>query len=168
MAGVTVNVSLEGLELALDRLQAPLENLRPLHLAMGTHFEESAKDRFRSNVGPDGSAWEQSARAKEEGGKTLLDRGHLRDSIHVVVGADSVEIGTNMVYAAIHQFGGTTRAHKITAKAGGVLAWGGGKFAKSVNHPGSVIPPRPYLGVAAGDEAEIELMVVDHWGLANV
>lgn len=166
MAGLTFNISLEGLEEAVNELQAPLENLRPMLLGVGMYFEGETKDRFRSNVSPDGSAWDESARAKEEGGKTLLDRGHLRDSIHTVVAGDSVEVGTNLVYAAIHQFGGTTRPHKITAKNGGVLAWGGNKFAKSVNHPGSVIPPRPYLGIASGDEAEVELLVADHWGIS--
>ena len=167
MAGVTFDISLEGLEAALNRVQAPLENLRPLLTAVGGHFESEATERFRTNVAPDGSKWEQSERAKAEGGKTLLDHGHLRDSIHTVVGVDTVEIGTNLVYAAIHQFGGTTKAHVIKARAGGVLAWGGGKFAKSVNHPGSVIPARPYLGIAAGDETEVELMAVDHWNLSN-
>jgi phage gpG-like protein len=51
-------------------------------------------------------------------------------------------------YAAIHEFGGRTRAHIIEPKKAKVLAFMmGGKqmFAARVNHPGSVIPERSYL-----------------------
>lgn len=51
-------------------------------------------------------------------------------------------------YAAIHEFGGTTRAHVIRPRNAKVLAFqmgGANVFARFVNHPGSVIPARPYL-----------------------
>lgn len=51
-------------------------------------------------------------------------------------------------YAAIHEFGGRTRAHIITPKKAEALSFmmGGQRvFAKSVNHPGSVMPERSFL-----------------------
>jgi phage gpG-like protein len=51
-------------------------------------------------------------------------------------------------YAAIHEFGGQTKAHVIyPAKANALAFMIGGKkiFAKKVNHPGSKIPARPYM-----------------------
>lgn len=56
-----------------------------------------------------------------------------------------------IAYAAIHEFGGTTRPHRIEPRNARVLAFNmGGKpaFARFVNHPGSKIPARPYLGPA--------------------
>lgn len=51
-------------------------------------------------------------------------------------------------YAAIHEFGGKTRPHRIEPRNAKALAFQmGGKdvFARYVNHPGSNIPARPYL-----------------------
>lgn len=51
-------------------------------------------------------------------------------------------------YAAIHEYGGQTRAHDILptqAKALAFLIGGQQVFAKVVHHPGSTIPERSYL-----------------------
>lgn len=69
----------------------------------------------------------------------------------------SASVGSNAVYAAIHEFGGQTAAHAIHAKAGSVLAFqkgGSQMFAKSVNHPGSKMPQRSFLRSALADKAE--------------
>lgn len=86
--------------------------------------------------------------------------GRLRRSIHFVLGgtddAPSATVGTNVEYAAIHEFGGTTKAHVIEAVNAKVLAFKvGGEtvFAKSVQHPGSKIPQRSYLRSALAEQA---------------
>jgi phage gpG-like protein len=59
-------------------------------------------------------------------------------------------------YGAINEFGGTTRAHLIEAKNAMALRFSlGGKvvFAKSVHHPGSVIPERSFLRSALAQVA---------------
>lgn len=51
-------------------------------------------------------------------------------------------------YAAIQEFGGTTKAHDIypiNGKALHFIMGGSDVFAKVVHHPGSKIPPRPYF-----------------------
>lgn len=57
-----------------------------------------------------------------------------------------------LVYGRIHQFGGRTAAHVIMPRKAKALRWfagdGGKIFAKRVNHPGSVIPARPYVGIS--------------------
>lgn len=60
-------------------------------------------------------------------------------------------LASNLVYSRIHELGGTTRPHVIRARRAKVLAFQmGGRqaFAPAVNHPGSRIPPRPYLSPA--------------------
>jgi len=67
--------------------------------------------------------------------------------------SNTVKIGTNKVYGAIHQFGGT-----IKPKAGKFLVFRlGGRtvFARSVT-----IPARPFLGFGAADW-QVVLDVVD-------
>ena len=103
-------------------------------------------------------------RAREEGGQTLTDTGRLRASITHRLGPDEVVIGTNVVYAAIHQFGGQTPPRVIRPKHKKALAFtvGGQKIArKSVRHPGSKIPARPFLGIDSGDEAVISETILN-------
>ena len=67
--------------------------------------------RFGSGKFGGGSEkWKQSYRAKKQSGQTLNDKGTLAKSIRVrvsqVAGSILVEIGSNLEYAKIHQFGG--------------------------------------------------------------
>jgi phage gpG-like protein len=59
-------------------------------------------------------------------------------------------LGTNVNYAAIHELGGITRPHPIVAKNRPYLVFWWDRIGKwmkikSVHHPGSRIPARPYL-----------------------
>lgn len=85
--------------------------------------------------------------------------GNLRSSIRfspasILGDKISLTIGTDVKYAAIHEFGGKTSPHIIEPKRKQWLRFFiGGKaiFAKKVNHPGSVIPKRPFLNPAFQD-----------------
>ncbi len=88
-------------------------------------------------------------------GQVLNSRsGKLRNSIESDVEESgsminaSVYVAGDVPYAAIQEYGGTTKAHIIEALSAKALAFGWqGKsvFFKRVNHPGSVIPERSYL-----------------------
>lgn len=92
------------------------------------------------------------------GGKILQDTGRLASSISPESGPDYAQVGTNVVYARIHQFGGQTRPHVIRAKRAKALHFGG-VFRKSVNHPGSRIPERPFLPITADGRLQPEAEV---------
>lgn len=93
--------------------------------------------------------------------------GTLASSIRTRVDSDlSGTVGTNVVYARIHEYGGTTKAHVIEPRNAKVLRWATAMsiktrkatryaFAMKVNHPGSVIPKRPYLEPAYNDAREL-------------
>ncbi len=100
------------------------------------------------------SVIDMEAQVKEKlSGPVLRNRtGRLRNSVVSTLTDDQTTItGTvsaKTSYAAIQEYGGTTRAHLIQARDAQALAFAmGGKmvFAKSVNHPGSNIPERSYL-----------------------
>jgi hypothetical protein len=62
--------------------------------------------------------------------------------------------GPTAPYGPIHEFGGRTRPHVIRPLRGNWLRWNGPKgpvFAREVNHPGSMIPPRPRIRPALFD-----------------
>lgn len=113
------------------------------------------------------------ARVKEKlSGQVLNVRsGALRRSIASKVEAIATAIigkvfsSGDVKYARIHEMGGKTKAHVIEPKNKKALAFGTfvsmsqwGLFAsnvivRKVNHPGSVIPKRSYLGSSLKDMA---------------
>lgn len=123
------------------------EDLTPLMDMIGSQLVTSAQRRISdTNTGPDGIPWPQSLRAKEAGGKTLYAAGILRDSITYRAQAREVEVGSNLHYAAIHQFGGD-----IVPRIAGALTF---RLANGqmVTCGKVTIPARPYLGISAEDE----------------
>lgn len=152
---MNLNVSLEGID-SIKNLIADLErrtgNLEPAMKSIGEHIVSVARLSFRAEQSPAGARWGKSARAREQGGQTLADTGRLKASISHQAGRDAVKVstGSNVAYAAVHQFGfwgrvnvpGHTR--RITQAFGRTLA-----NPKTVNvKPFSrqmFIPARPYM-----------------------
>jgi len=86
--------------------------------------------------------------------------GNLRASIVSDAGVDgkdaigSVGSAGDVKYAAIQEYGGKTAAHEILPSKGEALAFlvgGALRFAKRVEHPGSMIPERSYLSSSLED-----------------
>ena len=103
---------------------------------------------------------EAQVKEKLSGPVLRVRSGRLRNSIVSAVTDDATSVtGTvaaNTPYAAIQEYGGTTRAHLIQARDAQSLAFMmGGKmvFAKSVQHPGSNIPARSYLRSTLAENA---------------
>lgn len=66
-------------------------------------------------------------------------------------------IYTNVKYAKIHEYGGSTPPHTIvpkTAKALRFTVGGNTVFAKSVNHPGSKMPERSFMRSSLDENRE--------------
>ncbi len=140
----------------VQRLQSAGQNLSPLAEEIGEAWLGETLQRFRSGTDPQGKRWKPSRRATAQGGQTLVDTGRLRDSVTVEARAEEVAIGSNVVYAAIHQLGGTIKpkTQKALAFRG---ADGGLVMARSVT-----LPARPYLGLGPADAAAME-DVIDRW-----
>lgn len=92
--------------------------------------------------------------------KLKVRTGRLRSSIRFLVQENDNEIditfGTDVPYAAIHEFGGTTAPHRIEPRRKSFLRFMlGGKevFSRGVDHPGSRIEARPFLAPGVADEA---------------
>lgn len=138
---------------------------------IGEYVTQDTQERFDRQRDPDGNMWKPlkpSTLARKKTNKILVEQGRthgLQASINYRASKTSVSIGTNKVYAAIHQFGGKTSAHIIKPKRGKALRWvgAGGRvfFAKQINHPGSVIPARPFLGINKENVQEITEIIKD-------
>ena len=137
---------LASLEARIRRLAAGLADTRPLLEALGAELETQARKRIAAGgPAPDGSPWPEWSEAYEKtrhaGHKLLSSEGHLLDSVQSLVGADFVETGSNLIYAAIQQFGGT---------------------ADMAPGP-AAIPAREWLGVSAADAGDLDALLDDHF-----
>lgn len=140
---------------AIDGLISAAVNLQPALDEIGTMLVAATQQRFERGEAPDGARWPESIRAREEGGQTLIDRGHLRDSITHRASAEEVEVGTNVLYAATHQFGATIRARNARHLKFRL----GDRFVSKTE---VTIPARPFIGISADDRAEIAEILIDH------
>ncbi|MYE01471.1 MAG: phage virion morphogenesis protein [Alphaproteobacteria bacterium] len=171
MAGVRLELDAKGAASALRDLVKRSRNPRPAFDQVGRILRQHVVERFEHEEGPNRQPWKKSLRAKRQRGQTLTDTGRLRKSITWNRLPDGVEVGTNVVYAAIHQFGGKTKPRIIRPKRAKALAFrvgnvAGGRgvlrFASKVRHPGSRIPARPFLGIDDRDRRAIRRIIDRH------
>jgi phage gpG-like protein len=109
MSGTALTIRLEGIEEIMARytcLDFADPSFRPLFAEIGEEVVSQTHERFERGEDPAGEPWEESARVAENGGQVLVDNAILQNSIGYQVRPGSVETGTNVVYAAIHQFSG--------------------------------------------------------------
>lgn len=139
-----------------NKLMAGVKNAAPLMRIIAGDMMDEVEDNFRSEGRPKwlGFKYTPSAKRGGSGAKLLQDSGQLASSIQEHSSNDTAAVGTNKVYAAIHQFGGKTKPHIIKPRNKKALAFGG-RVVKSVNHPGSNIPARPFLSITPGGEQKI-------------
>lgn len=137
MAGLTVDVLTAPVRRALGRVVDTLDGgrARLMFDAIGQLLVTSTVNRFERETGPDGMPWQPSQRVLAEGGQTLTDKGRLRGAMTHVARRDGVDVGTNVIYGAIHQFGS-------------------GDLERPSN-----IPARPFLGLDEADGRAVERLV---------
>lgn len=143
MAGVDfeAEVDLTEAQAALSKLSS--RDLDTLSYEIGSLIEDQTKRRLMDEkTAPDGTPWAPWSEAYAESLKRsnranprslLVGEGNLKDSIQNYTTGETVKVGTNLVYGAIHQFGGEPVDMNI--------------------------PARPYLGLSSENAAEIEDLV---------
>lgn len=147
MATLTIEVP-EAFRAALTRLAESLQHREPLMRAISEDMYDAVMENFAQEGRP---PWLPIERA----GKILQQSGRLAASIDTAHDNDAAVVGTNVVYARIHQQGGTTKPHEIRPRNRKALRFNG-RFARKVNHPGSRIPARPFLAVTDEDYQTME------------
>jgi phage virion morphogenesis protein len=181
MAGVNIRVRWDdrGVKTAFRNLGRQVDNLSPVFKDIGEALLRSVEGRFAAQVDPDGKRWKPlSARTKKRkrGNKILTERRRLRRSIVYKAARDGVEVGTNVIYAAIHQLGGKVkqkaRTQVMAFKRGGrLMSRSAARRSKaksirvafaSIGARELKIPARPYLGLSSADVREILMLVHEH------
>ena len=148
---ITINIQ-DDVSPGLGRLLAGLRDPTPVVREAGTALKSIVEGTFNS-VGAHyrPTPWPP----KSDGRPSILQKsGRLAHSFHLTVGRTWARVGTDAPYAAIHQFGGQTGPSVIRPRRRKALASTSAKFGKvivrSVQHPGSRIPPRPFFPLVGG------------------
>ncbi len=151
MSGITLRAEVDdsGIRARLTTLIALGRNPAPAMRDIATYGESSTRERFRLQISPGGERWKPSLRVQLRGGKTLTRDGHLSGSITSRSSSNFAEWGTNRIYAAIHQLGGTIKPKHATSLR---FKLASGAF---VSTDKVEIPKREYLGVNEENAADI-------------
>lgn len=166
----TLEVTIDDTEIRqiIDRLSDRVVELsKPMKLA-AEQMRFSVEENFAKGGRP--IPWPPSKRALREAGQTLVDTSRLLKSITYTYDHASIEIGTNVKYAGVHQFGFSgsvsVRSHTRKVKSRDVrekkkiIATGIG-FVRSHTRRMN-IPARPFLVVQDEDVAEIKHIIKDY------
>lgn len=170
---IKVNIDTTEIQAAFDRLAKLLKDTTPLMRDLAQVMGAADDRAFETETDPvTGAKWPKlnphyKARMDRLGftGPKLQRRGTLKSSIRLAAEHGRAVIGTNLRYAAIHQFGGITRAHWISAKnAKAICFYKNGRkiFRRRVHHPGSEIPRRRFLGIGKADMRDMEDIILEH------
>ena len=151
--------------LAEERFRSLLDMLRhpaALFDEIGARLVTRAQIRFEKGVEPSGRRWPVSGRAERQGGQTLVDTARLKNSIDHRADDEGLEVGTNVAYAASHQFGAKIPARTIRPRTREALFFPGAAHpVRKVDHPGATIPARPFLGLEPNDPDWITRLIAE-------
>lgn len=149
---IDIQVKDEGLVAGLAAVAAGFRNPRPLMRAVAGLFETETERNFAAQGRP---AWLGLApRTKKRRGadaKILQDTGRLAGSITTSYDASQASVGTNVKYAAIHQFGGKAgRGRKVTIPTRPFLPFGADDLLQPSSREGVMSLTNDYLATLIG------------------
>lgn len=155
MAGATVQITLDDADVqrALGALLMRTASLQPAFEEFGNYEVSATQHRIEHEVTPEGARWPELAPITVR--KRVSKRGPMRGPDHMlrvknflfssltyIASALDLAVGSNRIYAALQQLGGTD-----DMKGGAAH-----------------VPPRPYLGLSRDDEQELGAVLVNHLG----
>lgn len=179
-----IEIKIEGPDIvaALKRLSSGVANPSPVMSVLAGILHDSVMQNFAEGGRPKWAPLKPATLAYKKkhgyGDKTLIRRGggqSLLSSITQQSDDHSASVGTNLVYAAIHQFGGkidmparSQQAYFKQGKDGTV----GNRFARksqsnfaqwhSRGAHGIEIPARPFLQLTDGDKEKIVRKLLEY------
>jgi len=195
MAGAKIIVQSAEVDAKLGAIIDRLDDPAPLYRDIAELLLSSTRERFFTQTDPNGQGWAplsqaylKSAEKRGSAFPTAIGRlnGYLFGQLTAQSSSQRAEVGSNRIYAAMFQFGGTIfsgqRAGHVrlaTDSTGKLIRnkRGGAVFAKknsddfvhrvfATGHYDAVMPGRPFLGISAEDEAGIAA-AVEHYISGN-
>lgn len=178
MSGVAITIEADGESAVMQALArlSDFDQTKPkLFDAIGQTVVSNIRSRWMNGEGLEGK-WRLSGRVRRKGGTTLRDTSRLMNSMTYNALPNSVEIGTDVEYAAIHHFGGEikyeARMRRTYFRQDLRTGLVGNKFVRKARSnfmqetQGKAykvnMPRRPFLGLTETDEQEVLDLIVEH------
>lgn len=139
---------------AIQDLGARVRFLDPVRLDFGERMLRSVRLNFQGGGRP--NPWKPS---KKKAGKTLIDSARLMNSITYRLEGEVVAVGTDVVYAAAHQFG-VDKQVSVPARTKRHLDGRRLRTGKGTRH--MLLPARPFLLVQDSDLAYLQKRITEH------
>lgn len=152
-----IEVSDQQIATFFTQLRDRLGDMTPVMQDIGELMVDSTKLRFIAGEDPDGKEWAAKSEATIAAYKARGDTPDFRPlfgpsrrlsseiSYRVGPGGQSVEWGSSLIYAAVHQVGAAKGAFGETTR-GAKIPWGN-------------IPARPFLGLSSDDEDKLKALL---------
>lgn len=143
---IKVQVDTRDVQLALQDLQARVNNLKPVLGDIGEYLIVSTRERFAQKKAPDGTPWKKNSpvtqKIKGRDDALVGDSKSLSRYFDYVLSKNSLTFGSKFEYAAL-QHHGARQGQFGKSKRGGPLPWGN-------------IPARPFIGLSRDDNAAVK------------
>ena len=142
MAGVDIQINTREVLEINEQLKAMSGfDARPLMRSLAAELQSQTQNRIvEEKASPEGEAWkpwaEEYALTRHQGNSLLRGEGRLFESIQAHFDSNEAESGTNVIYGAIHQFGG-----------------------EPVGMP---IPARPYMGISDENYTDLSQIITNY------
>ncbi len=139
---ISISFDTVKMDARLLKLARTLGDVTPMLDEIGMAGVRAIKRNFKEGGRPE--KWKTSARAREQGGQTLMDTGNLRSSVTHEVQGREVAVGSNVLYGPIHHFGGVIKPIRGKFLRFANPSGDGFIFARSVTiiaRPWLVFPP---------------------------
>lgn len=148
---ITLDVDDKQVLSALRELKAKAGSLEPANNSIGNMLKNRVVMGFRLGQAPQGKKWEP---LKTRRGQPLRDTGRLQRSITYSADGRGLEVGTNVEYATVHQYGKTGPKPAFNR----LITQAFGKKLKSpvwqlVQNATWNLPARPFLPTSALPES---------------
>ena len=166
MSGVTITLDDAAFSRWLTQTLGRITHLEDALKEIGDILVQSTQNRFGTKIAPSGATWAPNSPVtvaiKGHGSQLRGESKALGDTIHPQLdGSSAVEVGSNMVYAAVQQFGAKMGQFGRYSQIARYRKYGEKDFRryagtkKGFPIPWGDIPARPFLGVSDQDEADI-------------
>lgn len=168
MPAVRITINVTPVMQKLGSLSQKLDGLRPLLEDVKGRLLLSVQQNFTASGRP--RSWTPLARStlanrRGTSARILRDTGRLQNSITSRIENRSIIVGTHVLYARIHQEGGTIQIPEVRARPGKVLRFVvGGQvvYARRARAHSVRIPARPYLLLQESDRTYIRNAIGRH------
>jgi len=156
---IRIDVNVGEIQKRLNIFRQRLKDMSPMMREVADIMYDSTMENFKVGGRPE---WVKSQRAERDNGQTLVDTNALRSSVHKQYGSRYAVTGTNKVYAAIHQFGGSIMRRQVAATSD-FRPYDGRPTVLSKWDTGEM-PARPFFNLQPDELKDIEQTAVKYMG----